>query len=201
MPQGLRRVEPFRRQEVAPRRPLADGGHDIGRDHGRDQAEPNFGQAEAGRLGRDGDVAASDQPDAAAEGRALDPRHGRLGQEVQHPHQLRQSAGIAQVLGVAVTGHPLHPAEIGAGGKALAFRPQHDRPDLVVVAQPAQNVGQVGDHGIVEGVMDLGPVQGDGCDASSRIRSECGCYPSLLPPRSSPITSGTRRTSAAGSGR
>ena len=65
----------------------ADGLDHIGRDHRRQQAEAAFGQAEAGRGAGDGDVAAGDQADAAAEGRTVDPGQGRLGQLVQGAHQ------------------------------------------------------------------------------------------------------------------
>lgn len=57
----------------------ADGFDHIGRDHRRQQAQAAFGQAEAGRGAGDGDVAAGDQADAAAEGRAMDPARVGLG--------------------------------------------------------------------------------------------------------------------------
>ena len=64
---------------------------------------------------------------------------------------------------------PYRPSAASSPGRPRrksSFLPPAARPpDLVVVAQPAQDAGQVGDDGVVEGVVDLGPVQGDGCYA------------------------------------
>jgi hypothetical protein len=78
--QGPPAVDPLAGQEVLPGPALAHAPHDIGRDGRRDEPDLDLAQPEAG-LGRgDDDVAGRDEARAAADGRAVDPGDGRLGQ-------------------------------------------------------------------------------------------------------------------------
>jgi len=61
----------------------ADGLKDIGRDHGRQQTQPELGKGKAGAVAGDGEITASDETHAAAVGRALNARDARLAQSVE----------------------------------------------------------------------------------------------------------------------
>ncbi len=67
-------------EEVAPRVPRADRLDHVRADRRRDQAELRLGQRERRVVRGDGDVAAGDEADAAAERRAVDAGDRRLGQ-------------------------------------------------------------------------------------------------------------------------
>ena len=68
---------------------------------------------------------ARDQPDAAAERRAVDAGDGRLGQFVQRAHQAGEGERVVAVLGFAGAGHAAHPVEVGAGRERRAGAFQH----------------------------------------------------------------------------
>ena len=75
----LGRSEPAAADEQLARAARADRAQHVGRDHGRDQAQPRLGEAEGGGVDGDRDVGAGDEPGAAAEGVAVDARDHRLG--------------------------------------------------------------------------------------------------------------------------
>ena len=73
--------------------------------------------------------------------------------------------GVREVLRLGIIGHALHPVEIGAGGEASALGPEHHGTDPLVGAEAGEHRGQLGDQGVVEGVVHLRPGQGDPADA------------------------------------
>src|SRR5690606_2012385 len=156
---GFLRVEDLGAGEPAAGLARADGGDDVGRDHRGQQAELAFGEPEL-RLGyADGDVAGGDQADAAAEGRAVDAGGGRARQFVQGAQQAGEGEGVVAVLDLAGGGHAAHPVEVGAGGEARAFAFEHHHAYAGVGAEAGQGVGESGDQGGVEGVVQLRAVE------------------------------------------
>jgi len=94
---GTCAVEAFGGQRVAAGGALADGLDHVRADHRWRQADADFGQAEQCVAGADGHVAAGDQPQRAAKGRALYHGQGRLRQLVKALHQLAEFVGVSQV--------------------------------------------------------------------------------------------------------
>ncbi len=147
----------------------ADGFDHIGRDHRRQQAQAAFGQAEAGRGAGDGDVAAGDQADAAAEGRAMDPGQGRFGQLVQGAHQPGQGQRVLAVIGFAGRRHAAHPLHVGTCREGGAVAGQHHRAHRSIVAGGLQCGSQPGDQPGVKGVVQLRPVQPESEDGAAAL--------------------------------
>ncbi len=147
----------------------ADGLDHIGGDHRRQQAQAAFGQAEAGCGAGDGDVAAGDQADTAAEGRAVDPCQGRLGQLVQGAHQPGQGQRVLAVIGFAGRSHAAHPLHVGAGREGGAMAGHHHGPDRIVPSGGLQRGGQPGDQAGVEGIVQFRPVQPEGDDGAAAL--------------------------------
>ena len=119
-PARLLGAEALAGKKIAARLARADGAHDKGRDHGRDDAEADLGRAETRRVGGDGDVAGGDEAGPAAQRGAVDHGDRRLGQLVERAQHRLETAGVLEVLGLAIARHAAHPVEIGAGGEALA---------------------------------------------------------------------------------
>ncbi len=137
----------------------ADRVDHVGGNHRRQQAQPAFGQPEAGGGAGNGDVAAGDQAHPATEGGALDPCDGGLGQLVQGAHQPRQRQRILAVVFLAGGGHAAHPLHVRARRKRRALAGQYHRTDLFVTAGRLQRCGELGDQGRIEGVVQGGAVQ------------------------------------------
>jgi len=62
---------------------------------------------------------------------------------------------------------------VDPGGEgALPVGPQDDGVDVVVPPAPAPDVGELVEHGLVEGVEDVGPVEGDGGDVLGHVEQD-----------------------------
>ena len=125
------------------------------------QAVACRGQAEAG-LGRcHGKIAGQHQADAAAYGRALDPRNRRLGKIVDRLHRAHHGVG-ADLSGDGIEFGPgQHPVEIAAGreGRPLACDDQHAHG--FVCSESRDRIDDDAGGIAVEGVHFLRPVEGE----------------------------------------
>ncbi len=175
--------EYFGGDEVPPGLALADGAHHVGADHGRNQAELHFAEAEAGFLGGDDDVAAGGKAHRAAESGALYQADHGLGQVVEYVHQPRQFPGIIQVFLAAVLGHAAHPAKVGPGGEVLAFGAQDNDLHAVVGIHLGEGADQLLDDHVVEGVAFVRAVENHlGNAFVATFEQNCGfvvCHVSL----------------------
>ena len=152
------------RKQVAPALPLADGGHQVGRDDGGEDAELDLGQGELRVVGCQCDVAGGDQPDSAAEGRPMHTGNRRFRQFVERAHQSRERMRVVQVLLRVVGDRPLHPVEIGAGTKTLAGGGEDDHAHGRIGVQREERVREFVDQLLVKGVVPLFLVQRDNPD-------------------------------------
>ena len=109
--------------------------------------------AKTASVVRDRDVGAGDEPGAAAEGVALDPRddgRGAAFDRLQHP---AQGVGIGDVALVVEVDGRAHPLDVRACAEARAVTGQEHRAGL---ADVDECLGELGDQGCIEGVPALG---------------------------------------------
>ena len=93
-------VEALGGQEIAPAGARADRRDDVGRDHRRDEAEPHFGQAEAGAARRRWRCRSRRPGRRRRRRRHPGPGEHRLGAAIDRCHQVGQRHGVA-LIGVA----------------------------------------------------------------------------------------------------
>ena len=170
--QSLAGFEDLGAREQPARMAAADRVHHVRRDHCRHQAQFHLRQRELRLVHADGVIAAGHQAHAAAVGRAVHPGQGRLGQEVQGAHQLGQAQRVGPVFFFAGLGHAAHPAQVGAGREGAAFAGQHHGAHVRVGVGVFQGGGEVGDKGVVEGVVHGRPVQGEAGDGTFAVKSD-----------------------------
>ena len=160
-PLRVQRVEAFAGDEQRARRRRADLRQDERRDHGRNDAELDLGEAEDRIVGGDDDVGGGDQTAAAAERGAVHARDHRLRTTVDRDQHRGHRLGVADVLRFREFERRAHPRDVGAAAKGFAGAGEHDRPDARVGTQGLEGIAQRGDQLGVEGVPDVGPVHGD----------------------------------------
>ncbi len=165
---GVGRIEDPAGGEQAPRRPGPDGGDHIGADGGGHEPQPHLGEGEP-RIGhRHGQVAGRHQPGPAAEPAALHQGHGQgrhVPQTLQHPRQLQ---GVVAVVGLGVVHRRLHPVQVRPGAEHAAGAAQEHHPHPLGPMQGLEGLVQGADQLVIEGVLPLRPVQGDGGDPVRR---------------------------------
>jgi hypothetical protein len=172
---------------------LADGADHIGADHRRDDAELDLGGREHRPVPAMQMSQAASQAHAAAQRRAVHAGDGRLrhlGQGAQHAGQRAHRSGSP----------PRSPAARfiqlrSAPAEKLLPRPASTTTRTAGSASSADGRGELGDQLLVEGV-----VHAQGGSSTGWRRRHAGRFPGS---RSTwrPLTSGTRRTSSAGSAR
>lgn len=155
------RVEALPGDEVSAGCAFADLPQREGRDHGRDDSELHLREREHRPRLRDHDVAARDEPDAAAEGVSLDEGDDRRRAAVDRlehpPHGIRVGDVRLQV----EIGRGAHPFDVGAGAEAWPLAGEHDRAGRPYVDE---RLGELGDQGRIECVARLGPGERDSED-------------------------------------
>ena len=104
-------------------RAITNGAIVAGISPSRTSVSPNFAWSAA-----IANVAARNQTDAAAEGRAINLCDSRAGQFVELAKHRRQPLRIGPIPGLARIGHRPHPAQVGACRKRLARTGQHQHP-------------------------------------------------------------------------
>ena len=133
------------------------------------QADSRLGQAEAGVVGGDDDVAGHRHLAAAAEGEAVDRGDHRLG-ALPVGGDSAEAALHRSKRGALVGRHPRHfggVLQIVAGREcALAGAGQDSDPGGIVGGEGVPGVGQFLSGRRVNGVHPLGPVDGDGDDVA-----------------------------------
>ena len=77
-----------------------------------------------------------------------------------------EAFGVAPVLCGRIAGHAPHPVEVAAGRETLAGGAQANGAHRAIAAEALESGGKIGDQGVVEGVMDVRPVQGHPAGAS-----------------------------------
>ncbi|KAI3480412.1 hypothetical protein L1887_57426 [Cichorium endivia] len=100
-------------------------------------------------------VAAGDQAQGSAEGRALDHGQGRHLQARQVVHQFRQLAGVVEVALEVQRRALLHPGQVGAGAEVSAAAAQDDETQARIVGQLIDSDDQFADHQGVERILCL----------------------------------------------
>jgi len=148
--------------EPPPRRTGTDLRQRERRDHRRDDAELHLAERELRvRLGDD-DVAAGDEPAAAAERVPLHARDDRRRARVDRVEHRAQSQRVRDVLVVAQLDRGAHPLHVGAGRERGAVTREHDRAG---VAHVFERASQLLDQRRVERVAPLRPRHRDPQDA------------------------------------
>ena len=155
----FRGAEALAGEEQPPCRARADRLDDIRRDGGGYEPETRLREREDRILRADRDVAAGDEPDAAAKGRAVDPRDRRLGKIVERGQHRRQRARIGEILRARESSHALHPVQVGAGAKARARTGDDHGTHVVRLAEMDERGRELGDRRLVERVVYFGPVE------------------------------------------
>jgi hypothetical protein len=107
----------------------------------------------------------ADQSHRAGKGRALHPRQSGLGAGVDDMEQMGQGAGIRHVLIVGIVRHAAHPVEIGPGAEGFAIGPQQHRADRRIAGGMMIGGREQGDEPIVEGIVHLRTIEGEGGNA------------------------------------
>ena len=125
----------------------------------------HLGHREQRLRHRNRDVGAGDEADGAGKGRAVHARQRRLGAGVDHLHERAEPFGVGAVFCLRIGRHAAHPVEIGAGAEGRAIGPQEDGAHLRIAPGVAVGGREVRDQRIVEGVVQLGTVQGEDRDA------------------------------------
>ncbi len=152
----------------------ADGIDHVGGDRGGGDADANFGDAELGVRGGEGDVDAADDADAAAEAGAVDEGDRGFRKLVQKLHRPGGGDGGGVVLGRGVMGDFTEPSYVGTGLEVPAGALDDETADGGVFCQVGQALDQGVQHGGIVRIADLGAVEGDGGDAACVGREEDG---------------------------
>ena len=121
------RIEPLARDEVAPRRALADLAEREGRDHGGDDPELDLGEREHGRRVREDDVRHGDQADTAAERVSVDRRDNRRGTAVDRVEHPPERCRVGDVRLAVEVGRRAHPSDVRTRAEARPVARQDDR--------------------------------------------------------------------------
>ena len=143
-------VEALAREEVASRCARPDARNDEGRDDGGDDAEPHLRVAEDRVGSRHRDVAAGDEPRAAAEREALDASHDRRRARLDGFQHAIEPHRVLDVLVEGEVDRRALPLDVGAGAKAAALPGEHH---AAGVADVGERVGERGDERRVECVV------------------------------------------------
>ena len=159
-------VEPLAGEEVPPRGTRADARQHERRDDRGNDPQPHLGVPEDGVRRRNGDVAAGDEPRAAAERVALhagdDGRRAGV-DSLEHaiePHR------VLDVLVEREVDRRALPLDVGAGAEALPLAGKHD---ATSIADVGERVGEGGDERRVERVAALGARQRHAEDATVAV--------------------------------
>ena len=94
--------------------------------------------------------------------RALDGGDARFGQTAQGLHQSGKGFGVGQAFGLGIIGRPLDPVKVGTGREAFSRRRQDNHADRRIAVQGFQFAGKKLDQMVIEGIVDVRPVQGHG---------------------------------------
>ncbi len=140
---------------------LADLAHHEGRDDSRRDAQARLGKAEAHVVGGDGDVADRDKARAAAQSGAVNAADDGVPAVVYGAEHVGHAQRVVDVVVVAEVQTGAHPVEVGSGAEARAVAAQHHRAHAVVRVQQREDIAQLGDEPLVEGVVDLGASEHD----------------------------------------
>jgi len=128
------------------------------------------GVEEGGVLGGEDHVGLAQEVERPSAGHAVDGGDHRL------PEAL--ALGAEQLARVLVGEHVVAELDLGAvdpgAERLLARTGEHDGPHVVGGLGPLPHRGELVDHGRVERVVDLGPVQRDGGDAVGDVEGEGG---------------------------
>ena len=139
--------------------------------------------AEARALGRDAQIGALHQLHAARDGGAVDRGDHRL-LDVEAAQQglgaqlaILEKAAVELVGGLARLRHQRDQlAEVGARAEDVARAGDHDRANGIVVARLDIGVGEVAQKLRVEGVLHLGPVQGQDQNLAPHLFQQLGHF-------------------------
>ena len=156
-------VEALAGDEQGTRVRLADLRHHERADDRRDDAELRLGEAEC-RVGRrDDDVGNRAQAHAAPERRALDPRDHRRRTAVDGREHRVERGRVPFVLLDAEADRGSHPVDVGTGTEDRTGPGQHDAAQDVGTLRRElfERCPQLADELRVEGVADVGTVEGD----------------------------------------
>ncbi len=154
----------FRGEEIAARLTRADRALDVGADDRRREADLHLAEAEARRIGGENDIAAGDEPDAAAIGRAMDARDRRLGQSVERAHQFGEQESVA-LIGLGRLGRDTpHPVDVAARAKGRASAGEHEQTGLRIARGVTQRIGELAHHRLIERIASFGPRENEGRD-------------------------------------
>ena len=154
--------------------------HDELRDHRRGDAQPRLGEAEARSLRRDGDVADGGESRAAAERRAVDAPDDGMAAGVDGAQHVGQFERVGDVLVVGEVETGAHPVQVGARAEALARALQHDRADVLGLAQPLEGALNLADEPLIEGIVQFRAVQRD--DGGESLAGEAQMLVDVLVP-------------------
>src|SRR5690606_4269179 len=140
------------------------------------QAPAGLGDREHGVVGGEHHIACGDDAGAAAEAAALDHGHDRYRQVVEAIDRLGRLARDLEVHGFVLGTNGGDPLEVGARLEVPTVATQQHGAGPGDVREPVEGGEDAVDHGAVVCVVDRGPVQGDGDDATVVDRSEDGGF-------------------------
>ena len=148
-----------------------EAGQALGAAVAGDEAELDLGLAEAGGRGGEAQGAGHGEFAAAAEGEAVDAGDDGLAEGLDAAEDAVGAAGEEFAGGVVGFGEF---ADIGAGGEGFAASAaEQHHADGVVDGESGEEFVELAEHGGVEGVEDLGAVEGDGGDAVVDGEQQC----------------------------
>ena len=151
--------------EITRRLPSPHGSHHIGADNGGGEAQFDLTQTKARILSRDDNIRTGDESDSATESSALNPCDDGLGAAPERVHQFGE---LGRILTVGFQGgihHPLHPAEIRAGGEIFADGADQNDARCIIAHENLKVRDDLLDHLVVECIAFLVVVEFDAGDA------------------------------------
>jgi hypothetical protein len=164
-PQRVVGGDALARESITPERPMSDGADHERHDAERRHADPQLRNREERRAGGDRHVAAGDEPRAATDRAAFDHGDSGFGQAVENREHVAY-----RIFGGLRLGLRARPArgEVGTGAEMSAGAAQNHDPHAVIRAQRLELVAQLIEHGLVERIAALRPVERHGRDAPGR---------------------------------
>jgi len=151
-----------------------EAGEALGSAIARDEAEFDFGKAEAGFVAGEAEGAGEGELATAAEGDSVEAGDDGFAAALDLGEDLLAALRDGEA-GGGVGGDEA--ADVGSGGEGtVSGAGEQDDADGGVGGEGGEGLFEVVEHGGVEGVQDVGAVEGDGGDGVGAFEVEGGCF-------------------------
>ncbi len=134
----------------------ANRRNEVGRDDRRQDAEASLAHGESCAFAGDDEIAGARESHAAAHAGTQYPRDGGLGTARHGMEHRGESACVFDVRALGASLWRFIHVQIGVEAENAFPRPEHDGPHLLIARCARECGGDLGDHRLVEGVVDFG---------------------------------------------